>query len=142
MRSICPRAASRWASRKYDWGFVTDPRPGLRGRQRVPAPRQDPRRLLLHERVVYIRGNRADYDGWAAMGFRRMGLGRRAALLPARRGQRARRERPPTASAGRWPCPRTGRATGPVKAFIEAGLEAGLPLTDDFNGLEQDGVGW
>ena len=28
------------------------------------------------------------------------------------------------------------------EAFIEAGEQAGLPLNDDFNGPEQDGVGW
>src|SRR5205807_3959155 len=28
------------------------------------------------------------------------------------------------------------------QAFIEAGLEAGLPANEDFNGSEQDGVGW
>jgi choline dehydrogenase-like flavoprotein len=28
------------------------------------------------------------------------------------------------------------------EAFIEAGLEAGLPPNEDFNGPEQDGVGW
>ena len=27
-------------------------------------------------------------------------------------------------------------------AFIEAGVQAGLPATDDFNGPSQDGVGW
>ena len=28
------------------------------------------------------------------------------------------------------------------EAFIEAGLQAGMAATDDFNGVEQDGVGW
>ena len=28
------------------------------------------------------------------------------------------------------------------EAFIEAGVQAGLPANDDFNGPEQDGVGW
>src|SRR5947209_19827786 len=28
------------------------------------------------------------------------------------------------------------------EAFIEAGVQAGIPLSEDFNGPEQDGVGW
>ena len=73
-----------------DWDYDTAPEPNCNGR-RISLPRG---KVLggssSINAMVYIRGNRADYDGWGAA---RLGLGRPLPLLPQGRGQRARRVR-------------------------------------------------
>ena len=87
--------------------------------------------------MVYIRGNRLDYDDWGVPGWSA------ADLLPyfikAEDNERG---------ASQW-----HGAGGPLPvseershnrishAFVEAGEQAGLARNDDFNGDEQDGVG-
>ena len=64
---------------RLDWGFVSEPEPGLGG-QRCYLPRG---RVLggssSLNAMLYLRGNRADYDGWAELGFAGWGF---AEVLP------------------------------------------------------------
>src|SRR6185312_9430850 len=54
------------ATSKYDWSFISDPEPGMAGRQRyLPRGRTLGGSSSVNA-MVYIRGNRADYDEWAA----------------------------------------------------------------------------
>jgi choline dehydrogenase-like flavoprotein len=126
---------------KYDWSFISDPEPGLAGRQRYLPRGRTLGGSSSTNAMVYIRGNRADYDGWAAMGHD--GWGWRDALPYFIRAEDNERGASELHGAG-----------GPLRvsegcsryrtceAFIEAGVQAGLRLNDDFNGPEQDGVGW
>ena len=51
------------ATSKYDWSFISDPEPGFAGRQRyLPRGRTLGGSSSVNA-MVYIRGNRADYDG-------------------------------------------------------------------------------
>jgi len=126
---------------KYDWSLFSDPEPGLAGRQRyLPRGRTLGGSSSVNA-MVYMRGNRADYDGWAAMGHQ--GWGWDDVLPYFIRAEDNERGASELHGAG-----------GPLgvidnrsryrtcEAFIEAGLEAGLAPNDDFNGPEQDGVGW
>jgi choline dehydrogenase-like flavoprotein len=91
--------------------------------------------------MVYIRGNRADYDGWAAMGFD--GWGWDDVLPYFLRAEDNERGASELHGAGGPLAVSENRSRyRTCEAFVEAGVEAGLPLTDDFNGPEQDGVGW
>jgi choline dehydrogenase-like flavoprotein len=126
---------------KYDWGFVTDPEPGLGYRSRVLPRGRTLGGSSSVNAMVYIRGNRTDYDGWAAMGFK--GWGWDDVLpyfLKAEDNQRGASELHGVGGPLRVSEGRSRHRT--CEAFIEAGVEAGIPLTDDFNGPEQDGVGW
>jgi choline dehydrogenase len=87
--------------------------------------------------MIYIRGNRADYDGWGVPGWGWDDLF--PYFLKAEDNERG---------ASPWhgvggPLPvsdqRSGNAITP--AFVDAGVEAGLARNEDFNGPEQDGVG-
>ncbi|HZE04473.1 MAG TPA: FAD-dependent oxidoreductase [Solirubrobacteraceae bacterium] len=126
---------------KYDWAFISDPEPGLAGRQRHLPRGRTLGGSSSSNAMVYIRGNRADYDGWAAMGHE--GWGWDDVLPYFLRAEDNER------GASEW-----HGAGGPLsvienrsryrtcEAFIEAGAQAGLPRNEDFNGPEQDGVGW
>jgi choline dehydrogenase len=126
---------------KYDWAFMSDPEPGLGGRQRyLPRGRTLGGSSSVNA-MVYIRGNRADYDGWAAMGCEGWGWDD---VLPyfikAEDNERGASELHGAGGPLRVSENRSRYRT--CEAFIEAGVEAGLARNDDFNGPEQDGVGW
>ena len=54
-------------SRLYDWKYETDPEPHMNDRRVVPRPRQDPRRLVEHQRDDLPAGQP---DGLRALGRR------------------------------------------------------------------------
>ena len=90
--------------------------------------------------MVYIRGNRADYDGWAADGARGWSYNE---VLPYFIKTEA-NERGEDQFHGKLGplsvC--EGRSRNPLMdAFVEAAVEAGYPKNPDFNGATQDGVG-
>ena len=120
-----------------DWDYSSTPEASCGGR-RLPLPRG---KVLggssSINAMIYIRGNRADYDGWGEPGWAWDDLF--PYFLRAEDNERG---------ASEWhgaggPLPvsdqRSGNAITP--AFVEAGVEAGLARNEDFNGPEQDGVG-
>ena len=129
------------ATSKYDWAFISDPEPGIGFRSRhLPRGRMLGGSSSLNS-MVYIRGHRSDYDRWAAMGFEGWGWDD---VLPyfikAEDNERGASELHGAGGPLRVSEGRSRHRT--CEAFIEAGVEAGLPTNDDFNGPEQDGVGW
>jgi choline dehydrogenase len=125
----------------YDWGLKTEPEPHLGGR--VLAT---PRGKVIGgsssiNGMVYVRGHARDYDHWAEAGaagwsyadvlpyFRRM-EDAHGVPDPAWRGQ-----------GGPLHVIRGARANPLFNAFIEAGRQAGYPLTEDYNGAQQEGFG-
>src|SRR5438270_8100910 len=129
------------ATSKYDWAFISDPEPGLGYRQRhLPRGRTLGGSSSINA-MVYIRGNRADYDEWAAMGFDGWGWDD---VLPyfikAEDNERGASDLHGAGGPLRVSENRSRYRT--CEAFIEAAVEAGLQPNDDFNGPEQDGVGW
>jgi len=120
-----------------DWDLCTAPEPGCDGR-RLPLPRG---KVLggssSINAMIYIRGNRADYDGWGVEGWAWDDLF--PYFLKSEDNERG---------ASRWhgaggPLPVADQRSGNriTPAFVEAGVEAGLARNDDFNGAGQDGVG-
>ncbi len=132
----------------YDWGFQSEPEPHLGGR-RLATPRG---RVIGGSSsingMVYVRGHARDYDTWEEMGaqgwsyadvlpyFQRMenwhgdsdtGHG---ASDSAYRG-----------NSGPLHITRGPRHNPLFNAFIEAGRQAGYPVTPDYNGQSQEGFG-
>jgi len=129
-----------WESR-FDWGLWSEREPGLGGR----------RDLLPRGRVlggssslncmIYIRGNRADYDRWAAMGF--AGWGYEDVLPYFRRAEDNERGESYYHGAGGPLTVSDGRSMHPLAgACIEAAVGTGIAPTGDFNGPAQEGAGW
>ena len=129
---------------RYDWGFMSEPEPHL-GNRKLVCPRG---KVIGGSSsvngMVYVRGNAHDYDHWAEQGARGWGYDD---VLPyfkrmenwhagghggdvAWRGQNG----PLHVTRG----PRKNPLFG---AFVQAGGQAGYPVTDDYNGRQQEGFG-
>ncbi|HEY4451694.1 MAG TPA: GMC family oxidoreductase N-terminal domain-containing protein [Solirubrobacteraceae bacterium] len=122
---------------EVDWDYHSAPEHDCAGR-RIPLPRG---KVLggssSINAMVYIRGNARDYDDWGVPGWSW------ADLLPYFiKAEDNERGASPWHGAG-GPLPVSEERSGNLisRAFVEAGVEAGLPRNDDFNGEEQDGVG-
>jgi choline dehydrogenase-like flavoprotein len=129
-----------WDSR-FDWGLWSEPEPGL-GRRRDYLPRG---RVLggssSLNTMIYIRGNPADYDEWAAMGF--AGWGCEDVLPYFRRAEDNERGESYYHGVGGPLTVSEGRSMHPlVGACIDAAVDAGIAPTDDYNGPSQEGAGW
>lgn len=129
---------------RYDWGYQTEPEPHLGGR-RLACPRG---KVIGGSSsingMIYVRGHARDFDHWRDVGatgwsfadvqpyFERMedwhsgGHGGD----PAWRG-----------SGGPLHVTRGKRDNPLVQAFVEAGHQAGYPITGDYNGHQQEGFG-
>lgn len=122
---------------EVDWGYFTAPEPNCGGR-RIHLPRG---RVLggssSVNAMVYIRGNRRDYDDWNQPGWAWDDLF--PYFLKSEDNERGASEY----HAVGGPLPVSEQRSGiPISpTFVEAGVQAGLARNDDFNGAEQDGVG-
>jgi choline dehydrogenase len=124
----------------FDWDFDTEPEPQLHGR-RLYLPRG---RVLggtsSTNAMIYIRGNRADYDGWAAAGAD--GWSYEQVLPYFKRSEDNERGEDAYHGVGGPLGVAESRSNHPlIDRFIEAGEAAGYQRNPDFNGAEQDGVG-
>ena len=123
-----------------NWGFKTVPQMQLNGR-RLYQPRG---RALggssAINAMIYTRGHPSDYDEWAAAGNR--GWSWREVLPYFKRAEANTRWRNDYHGAD-GPLPVNDAFTdNPMHAvFLDAAREAGFPLTEDFNGARQEGVG-
>lgn len=125
----------------YDWGFQTEAEPHLGGRTLAT-----PRGKVLGgsssiNGMVYVRGHARDYDTWADMGAQGWGY---ADVLPYFK----RMEHAHGGGDGAWRghdgplhITRGPRSNPLFNAFIEAGRQAGYPVTPDYNGEAQEGFG-
>ncbi|NHB77550.1 choline dehydrogenase [Rhodobacter calidifons] len=125
----------------YDWGFATEPEPHLGGR--VLAT---PRGKVIGgsssiNGMVYVRGHARDFDTWAEMGADGWSY---ADVLPYfKRMETAHGGSGPEFRGTDGPLHVTrGKRENPLfDAFIEAGRQAGYPVTADYNGQQQEGFG-
>ena len=125
------------ARTEVDWDYDSAPEPGCAGR-RLPLPRG---KVLggssSVNAMVYIRGNRADYDGWGIDGWAWDDL--LPYFIKAEDNERGPSEW--HGIGGPLPVSDQRSRNRITPAFVEAGAEAGLERNDDFNGASQDGVG-
>jgi choline dehydrogenase len=132
-----PLGYLKLARTEVDWDYATAPEPNCNGR-RISLPRG---KVLggssSVNAMVYIRGNRADYDDWGVPGWSWDDLF--PYFLRAEDNERGASEWHATGG----PLPVSDQRSGNLitPAFVEAGVEAGLAHNEDFNGAEQDGVG-
>ena len=126
---------------KYNWGFESDPEPRL-GNRRMACPRG---KVLGGSSsingMVYVRGHACDFDEWESLGAAGWAYGD---CLPYFRKAETCAFGADEYRGGEGPC-HVGNGNGmknPLyQAFVDAGKEAGYPLTDDPNGYQQEGFG-
>src|SRR4051794_14298161 len=122
---------------EVDWDFATAPEPFCDSR-RISLPRG---RVLggssSINAMVYIRGHRADYDGWGIPGWSYDDL--LPYFIKAEDNERGASEF--HGVGGPLPVSDSRSKNPMAVAFAQAGVEAGHPANDDFNGAEQDGFG-
>ena len=123
-----------------DWDLLGEPEPGLGGR-RLYLPRG---RVLggsgSINAMIYIRGNRADYDEWAALGCE--GWSYEDVLPYFKRAEDNELGANEYHGAGGPLAVSESRSMHPlVDVMLEAAQRAGHPLNADLNGESQEGVG-
>jgi choline dehydrogenase len=123
-----------------DWDIFGEPEPGLGGRRMyLPRGRCIGGSSSINA-MIYIRGNRADYDEWAAMGC--TGWGYDDVLPYFRRAEDNERGEDQFHGVGGPLTVSNSRSMHPlVDAMIEATKAAGHEHNPDLNGARQEGVG-
>ena len=128
----------------YDWGFASEPEPYLGGRSLVT-----PRGKIIGgtssiNGMVYVRGHACDYDHWDENGATGWSY---ADVLPYFKRMEN------WHSGGHGGDPEWRGKNGPlhvtrgprdnvlIKAFEQAGKDAGYEMTADYNGEKQEGFG-
>lgn len=129
------------ANPKYAWQYESEPEPFMDGR-RIHCPRG---KVIGGSSsingMVYIRGHAFDYDGWATRP--RLEDWSYANCLPYFRKAETRAVGGDDYRGDSGPLRvSTGSCRNPLYgAFIEAGKQAGYPVTADMNGYQQEGMG-
>ena len=124
-----------------NWAFSTVPQPGLAGRCGYQPRGRGLGGSSALNAMIYLRGQREDYDGWAANGAPGWAW---SDVLPYflkaennERGANSFHGNAGPLNVADLQSPHPAAAL-----FIEAGQQAGLQRNDDFAAETQEGVGW
>ena len=125
---------------KTNWGFETVPQPGLNGRRGYQPRGKGLGGSSAVNGMVYIRGNRWDYDKWAATGCPGWSYDE---VLPYFKRSEANVHGANEFRGGDGPlCVSDQVSPNPGSLdFVEAGANLQIPRNDDFNGARQEGIG-
>ena len=129
-----------WDAR-INWCFHTEAEPGMNGR-RIYWPRG---KVLGGSSsingLIYIRGQREDYDGWAALGNPGWAYDD---VLPyfIKSEMNVRGASDWHGGSGPLRVSDIGARHELIEAFIAAAGACGVPRTEDFNGARQEGAGY
>ncbi|KLO57231.1 choline dehydrogenase [Delftia tsuruhatensis] len=125
----------------YNWKFETDPDPNMNGR-RIYWPRG--RTLGGSSSInglIYVRGQREDYDHWAALGNAGWSYEEVLPYFVKSEGN-ARGAFPGHGADGPLKVSDIGARHPLIEAFIAGAGQVGVPRTEDFNGRDQEGAGY
>ena len=133
--------ARLYANPSINWCYTSEPEPELNGRRLF-----QPRGKVLGgtgsiNGMIYVRGQREDFDGWAALGCEGWGYDDVLPYFKKAEHQQRGADRYHGADGPLWVSDLPFKNALP-DAFIEAARRNGAPLNDDFNGEKQDGAGY
>ena len=126
--------------RRHDWMYFCEPEDNVGGRSVECARGKVIGGSSSTNAMAYVRGNRGDYDRWAASGLTDWSYEK---VLPYFRKQETWERGESRFRGGSGPVnTQFCRYKDPlIEAFAEASVEAGYPQTDDYNGETQEGFG-
>ncbi len=137
-----PAGASQIFNNKNEsnWAFETEPQSEMGGRRLFQPRGRGWGGSSSINAMIYIRGHARDYDHWRQMGLDGWGY---ADVLPYfKKAQHNER------GGDAWNGEGGPLHTSPSppgyplqRVFVQACAQAGYPLTDDFNGYQQEGAG-
>lgn len=124
--------------RLHDWGYFAEPEPSVGGRAVECARGKVVGGCSSINAMAYVRGNRGDYDRWAARGLKSFAYEK---VLPYFRKTEAWEGGEDAYRGGSGPLAtrRSRYADALFEGWLEAGVAAGHPVTPDYNGAEQHG---
>lgn len=130
---------------RYDWGMQSEPEPHL-GNRRLATPRgKVVGGSSSINGMVYVRGHAGDFDHWAEAGAEGWSY---ADVLPYFKRMETWHGAQDAGGGEDWRghdgplhISRGPRENVLFDAFIEAGKQAGYPVTRDYNGQQQEGFG-
>ena len=135
-----PAAFGSLLKTDVDWDYATLPEPGCNNRMMYMPRGKTLGGSSSINAMVYIRGNRADYDGWRDLG--NPGWGYDDVLPYFKRSEDNERGESDYHGVGGPLTVSESRSNNPMAdAWVEAAAATGLEPNEDFNAASQDGVG-
>jgi len=125
----------------YNWCFHTDPDPNMNGRQIYWPRGKTLGGSSSINGLIYIRGQREDFDHWAALGNAGWGYDEVLPYFIKSEGNQ-RGANPLHGGDGPLKVSDIGTRHELIEAFIGGAQQIGVPRTDDFNGARQEGAGY
>ncbi|SNC59563.1 Choline dehydrogenase [Marinobacter sp. es.048] len=128
----------------YNWAFNARPDQRLRGGQPLFTPRgKGLGGSSLINGMLYVRGQKEDYDEWEALGNEGWGYAEMLPYFLKSEHHETLAATPYHGKGGNLYISAPETAEYPMSgAFVDAARQAGFPYSSDFNGAEQEGVGY
>jgi choline dehydrogenase len=126
---------------EIDWGHRTCPQAGLNNRRIFISRGRGLGGTSLMNAMVYMRGNRGDYDGWRSLGNTGWSYGEVLPLFKRSEANDTLGE-PYHGTRGGLRVTSHNPRNPLTEAFMEACAQTQLPRTEDVNGAEQEGYGY
>jgi choline dehydrogenase len=126
---------------KLNWKFQTEPDPGMNDRQIYWPRGKTLGGSSSINGLIFIRGQKEDYDGWRDLGNPGWGWDDVLPYFKKAEGN-DRLGEPLHSQTGPLKASSIPKKHALVEAFKKAANALGVPTTDDFNNLTQEGVGY
>ena len=130
-----------YGNKTYDYSFVSVPQKHLNNRRMNVNRGKALGGSSAINSMVYIRGNRKDYDGWAALGCAGWSYDEVLPIFKRMEANQVGQSAEYHGFDGELQVSKQQDPNPVAKLFVAAGTAAGLPENTDFNGPSQLGLG-
>ena len=140
-----PAAYSKLHGTAVDWGFWTEPQTALDGRRMYQPRGKTLGGCSSTNAMAYVRGNRLDYDDWAALGNTGWGYDDVLPYFIRSEHNDQYDQLNPHYHGNSGPLNVTFATrfkTPLAEAFVDACQQTGIPRNPDYNGADQAGTGF